>query len=107
MGVSETTERVPVHTDADGVIRVGGTRVTLDTIVATFDAGATAEEIVQQYPSVALADVSSVIAYYLRHQTDLEPYLTERRQQSAEVRELNEKRFDPSGIRARLLGRRS
>lgn len=55
-------ERVPIQTDADGVIRVGGTRVTLDTVIAAFDAGATAEEIAQQYPSVALADIYLVIA---------------------------------------------
>ena len=30
---AETIERVPIHTDADGVVRVAGTRVTLDTIV--------------------------------------------------------------------------
>jgi hypothetical protein len=34
---AETIERVPIHTDADGVVRVAGTRVTLDTIVAAFD----------------------------------------------------------------------
>jgi uncharacterized protein (DUF433 family) len=62
-------ERVPIEPDADGMIRVGGTRVTLDTVVAAFDAVATAEEIVQQDPSVTLADVYSVIGYYLRHQT--------------------------------------
>jgi hypothetical protein len=49
--------RAPIRTDADGVIRVDGTRVTLDTVVATFDAGATPEEIVQQYPSVALPHI--------------------------------------------------
>ena len=48
MNSAETIERVPIHTDADGVVRVAGTRVTLDTIVAAFDAGATAEEIAQQ-----------------------------------------------------------
>ena len=42
-------EPVAIETDADGVIRVGGTRVTLDTLIAAFDAGATAEEIAQQY----------------------------------------------------------
>jgi uncharacterized protein (DUF433 family) len=51
-----------VHTDADGAVRVAGTRVTLDTIVAAFDAGATAEEIAQHYSSISLADVYSVIA---------------------------------------------
>ena len=37
MNSAETIERVPIHTDADGVVRVAGTRVTLDTIVAAFD----------------------------------------------------------------------
>lgn len=106
MNPADTTERVPVHTDADGVIRVGGTRITLDTLVAAFDAGATAEEIVQQYPSVALADVYSVIAYYLRHQSEIRAYVTRRQDQAAEVREENERRFDPSGVRDRLLARR-
>jgi hypothetical protein len=40
---AEAIERVPIHTDVDGVVRVAGTRVTLDTMVAAFDAGATAE----------------------------------------------------------------
>jgi len=103
---ADTTERVPVHTDADGVIRISGTRVTLDTLVAAFDAGATAEEMVQQYPSVALADAYSVIAYYLRHQSEIREYITRRQHQAAGVREENERRFDPSGVRDRLLARR-
>jgi uncharacterized protein (DUF433 family) len=99
-------ERVPIETDADGVIRVGGTRVTLDTLVAAFDAGATAEEIAQQYPSVILADIYSVIAYYLRHQPDVRMYLSERQRQAASAREENERRFNPAGVRDRLLARR-
>ncbi len=106
MNSTDTTERVPVHTDADDVVRVGGTRVTLDTLVAAFDAGATAEEIAQQYPSVGLADVYSVIAYYLHHQAEVQAYITERQQQAVRVREQNEQRFNPSGVRNRLLARR-
>lgn len=99
-------ERIPIKADADGVIRVGGTRVTLDTVVAAFDSGATAEEIVQQYPSLALADVYSVISYYLRHESEVRAYLAERQREAAQVREENERRFDPTGIRDRLLARR-
>ena len=106
MGPIDATERIPVHADADDVIRIGGTRVTLDTVVAAFDAGATAEEIVQQYPAVALADAYSVIAYYLRHRPEVEKYLERRRDHAAEVRTENERRFDPSGVRDRLLARR-
>lgn len=104
--MNPTTERVPIHTDADGLIRVGETRVTLDTVVAAFDTGATAEEIVQQYPSLALADVYSVIASYLRHRADVQAYLTERHRQAAQVRDENERCFDPSDVRERLLSRR-
>ena len=102
----DITEQVPIRTDSDGVVRVGDTRVTLDSLVAAFDAGATAEEIVQQYPSVALADVYSVIAYYLRHLATVRAYLVDRERQAAQVRGENERRFDPSGVRDRLLARR-
>jgi uncharacterized protein (DUF433 family) len=103
---TETIERIPVQTDGDGVIRVGGTRVTLDTLVSTFETGATAEEIVQQYPSLALADVYAVIAYYLRHRTDVDAYVARRRSTAGQVRQENERRFDPAGLRDRLLARR-
>jgi len=100
-------EPIPLEMGADGVVRVGGTRVTLDTVVAAFREGATAEEIVYQYPSLNLADVYSVIAYYLQRCQDVEAYLRQRQQQRDEVREQNEARFDPRGIRDRLLARRA
>jgi len=101
------TRPVPLETDTDGVVRVGGTRVTLDTIVAAFREGATAEEIVYQYPSLSLADVYSVIGYYLEQRSAVEAYLRQRQQQRQQVREQNEARFDPRGIRDRLLARRA
>ena len=106
MTFSIETEPVPLEMDTDGVIRVGGTRVTLDTVVAAFNEGATAEEIVQQYPSLHLADVYSVISYYLRHSSEVEAYLRQRQQQRETVRKQNEARFDSSGIRERLISRR-
>lgn len=106
MELRVSPERVPIRSDADGVIRVGGTRVTLDTVVAAFDVGATAEEIVQQYRSLTSADVYSVIAYYLRHQSEVRAYLAQRQRQAVQVREENERRFDSIGVRERLLARR-
>ncbi len=105
--VIEQTEQVPLAAGSDGLIRVAGTRVTLDTIAAAFERGATAEEIVQQYPVLPLADVYSVIGYLLRHQPEVAAYLAERGKQRTAVRRENERRFDPAGIRARLLARRS
>ena len=102
-----TTETIPLKMDADGVVRVGNTRVTLDTIVMGFVEGATAEEIAQQYPSVSLADVYYTIGYYLRRRPEIEAYLSRRRQQAEQVRQQNESRFDPVGVRERLLARRA
>lgn len=99
------TEVVPLVSDVDGVIRIGATRVTLDAIVASFLDGATAEEIVYQYSSLELHDVYSVIAYYLRQRAEVEEYLRQRRDLAAVVREQDETRFDPVGVRDRLLAR--
>lgn len=71
-----TTVPIPLETDADGVVRAGGTRVTLDTIVTAFEDGATAEEIVYQYPSLNLADIYSVLGYYLQHRPEVDAYLS-------------------------------
>jgi uncharacterized protein (DUF433 family) len=88
-------------------MRIGNTRVTLDTVIASFADGATAEEIAQQYPSLLLADVYSVIGYYLRHAAEVGAYLQQRRVQRDAVRQQNEARFDPHGVRERLLARRA
>lgn len=107
MSLAVVAEPAPLTPDQDGVMRVGATRVTLATIVAAFHEGATAETIVQQYPSLALADVYAVIGYYLRHQADVDAYLAEQQVEADQVRQQNEARFNPVGVRARLLARRT
>jgi len=106
VAIAITAEAVPLHEDAHGVVRVSGTRVTLDSVIAVFKAGATAEEIVQQYPTLPLADVYAVIAYYLKHTDEVEAYLKKRHRFAEKIRRENEKRFDPQGIRQRLLSRK-
>jgi hypothetical protein len=75
--------------------------------VRAFCDGATAEEIVQRYPSFSLADVYHVIGYYLRRTSEIEGYLQARKVSAEALRRQNEARFDPEGVRARLLDRRS
>ena len=98
---------VPLRIDVDGVVRIAKTRVTLDTFVAAFREGATAEEMVHQYPSLYLVDVYSVIAYYLANRPGVETYLKEHERLGVEVRRENEARFEPHGVRDRLLARRA
>ena len=96
---------VPLALDGDGVVRIGGTRVTLETIVDAFKRGATAEEIAQQYPTVALSDVYSVLGYYLHQREEVEAYLGERTARSEAIRSEIESEFDQIGIRDRLVRR--
>ncbi len=101
------TEKIPLTNDRDGVVRVGNTRVTLDTLVSAFNQGATAEDIAHRYSALDLADVYAVISYYLRRRADVEKYLRERQAQARTLRKQNEARFDPHGVRDRLLARRA
>ncbi len=100
-------EALPLQSDADGVIRVGGTRVTLDTVVYAFEQGSTAEEIVQRYPSLDLGDVYIIIGYYLQNQVSISAYIQERQKRAERVKQDNIKRSQQQTIRTRLLARRA
>ena len=93
--------------DTDGVARIAKTRVTLDTVILAFEQGATAEEIAYRYPILKLSDVYSAIGFYLNHQDDVAIYLQQRQQQAKEIRILNEQKFNPKTLYARLLARRA
>ncbi len=107
MTLPSSTETIQMRTDVNGVVRLSNTRVTLDTVIAAFWGGATAEEIVHQYPSLDLADVYAAIAYYLRNRTEVDAYLKRRAQTRAKIRTSNQRRYDESGIRERLMRRRA
>ena len=109
MALLETlvAEPAPFQTDDDGVIRVGGTRVTLDTVIGAFNNGCAAEEIALKYPSLKLKNIYATITYYLWHEDEVDGYLKHRRQFVDEARRENEARFPSQGVRERLLARRS
>ena len=97
---------VPPRADARGVLRIGETRVTLDTAVYAFNQGASPEEIVLSYPALALADVYAVINYYLYNRAEVDAYLRGREDEAARLRSENERRSPQEGIRERQLARR-
>ena len=103
--VTGPTESIPLKVSNE-VVYISNTRVTLDSVVDAFSEGATPEEIAYQYPSLELADVYAVVGYYLHHRTELDNLLEHQRQRALSVRQQNESRFPPTGIRARLLARR-
>lgn len=81
------TQIVPLTQDADGTVRVTGTRVTLDTIVLAFKRGNTAEQIQDSFPSLTLSQIYGVIAWYIDHQDEAEEYLKERQTEADAIRE--------------------
>jgi uncharacterized protein (DUF433 family) len=105
LGFALRKELVPIETDINGTVRVTGSRVTLDSIVAAFNTGATAEEIACQFPTLKLADIYAIITYYLRQQKEVDAYLLKRRKASKEIRQTNLSRFGMIGMRERLLTR--
>ncbi|MFO1429554.1 MAG: DUF433 domain-containing protein [Candidatus Competibacteraceae bacterium] len=69
-----------VHIDEYGVMRIGNTRVMLDSIVASFEQGYSPETIQQQYPALTLEEVYGAIAWYLANAGEVAQYL--KRQQA-------------------------
>ena len=101
------TETMPIRMNVDGVALVGDTRVTLETVLAVFNRGATPEEIVMQYPALSLSNVYLVIGYYLQHRDDVDDYIRTQQAQSEQVRREIAARSDFSDIRERMLARRA
>ncbi len=98
---------VPLRADADGTIRVVGTRLTLDTIVTAYRDGAAPEEIVNRFPDLSLPDAYAVVGYYLRYQREVEAYLDERRHAAEAIRREIEANCPPKFSRDQLLARRA
>ena len=97
---------VPLFDDGEGGLRVNGTRVLLERIVHAFEDGATPEGIVQSYDNLQLADVYAVLAWYLRHKTEVEEHLRKRVATADAIRQTIEaKQPDRAALRARLTAR--
>jgi uncharacterized protein (DUF433 family) len=105
----EETISTPLFVTELGTIRVKGSRVSLDSIVHHFKLGATAEQIVQSFPSLSLGDVYSSIAYYLTHRQEIEEYLQQQETAADALQEQLESNPDYQAeiaeLRARILGR--
>ena len=96
---------IPLSSELDGVIRVGNTRVTLETVVHEFKNGSTAEEIVYQYPVLDLADVYAVISFYLKNQAAVESYLLSSNVAAESIQLMVQQQFPATDLRQRLLDR--
>ena len=64
-----------VWADAQGALRVGETRVSLDSVLAGFFRGDAPETIQRCYPALSLEAVYGAIAHYLANRQEVDAYL--------------------------------
>jgi uncharacterized protein (DUF433 family) len=101
------TLTVPLRREEDGTIRIGSTRVTLDTLIAVFNQGATPEAIVQRFPILDLKAVYAVATYYLQNRAEVDAYLRQRELEADALRREIETKLNSGPLRERLLVRRA
>ena len=54
---------------------VAGTRISLDSVVYSFNRGDSPEAIQEDFPALKRAQIYGAIAFYLDHQTEIDEYL--------------------------------
>ena len=78
----------------EGVYRVAGTRVSLDSIVYAFISGQSAESIAQSLPVLTLEQVYGAITFFLAHREEIDRYL-EAQEQDYEAKRTASRAVDP------------
>lgn len=83
----KTIQTVPITFWKDGTIRIKGTRLLLDMIVEAHNRGDCPEEIFEAFPSenYTVADIYSIISYYLSHKAKIDKHLAQRTQKAQAV----------------------
>lgn len=71
------TDDVPLHETSDGNVRVIGSRVTMHTIVGRFNEGDTPEDIHEGFPTISIAQINAIIAWYLKNQDEVDEWISE------------------------------
>ena len=79
---------------SDGVYRVAGTRVSLDSIVYAFVSGQSAESIAQSFPVLTHEQVYAAITFYLAHREEIDRHL-EAQEQDYEAKRTAARAEDP------------
>ena len=96
---------LPLDVSEKGVVYIRGSRVPIDFIIYDYLEGATAEDVVQNYPSLQLSDIHAVLSYYLSHKQDVIAYLLEQEKLAEMTYQQLEQQSNQKELRQRLLAR--
>lgn len=97
----------PVRLDDGGGLKVGKTRVSLDSVVYAYNRGETAAEIQYAFDTLSLAEIHAAIAYYLHNKAAVDEYLKQQEIRYERMRAEHEAQFPPKITREMLLARKN
>src|SRR5205814_1719576 len=97
---------VPLYTTEQGVVRIKGHRIGLDLIVHAFQRGITAEEMVEDWPTLDLEEVYAILAFYLYNRVEVNAYLDDLEREADEIQRKIEASQHPNMLRERLKAER-
>lgn len=86
-----------------GVLRIGRTRVSLDSLVYRFLDGDSPEGIQRQFPALSLEQVYGATTYYLANRKEVDQYLEHERQFADELQRELERNPSPVVERLRAI----
>lgn len=93
--------------DADGYIHMTGHRIGLADVVYFYNAGYSAEALLDVFPTLPLAVVHKVIAYYLEHRADVDAYVAACDAEMERQREAAPRGPDAAELRRRLAAKQA
>ncbi|MEM7111439.1 MAG: DUF433 domain-containing protein [Chloroflexota bacterium] len=97
---------IPLEKNDQGVIRVTGTRVSLDSILnAYYNEGATPEEIVMRFPTCSIENIYTIISWALNHTDFVTNYLASQNATRQQLEREIKQSYPSSGLRERLIAR--
>jgi uncharacterized protein (DUF433 family) len=88
--------------DATGEICLSGHRIGLFHVVHYYNEGYSAEMLVCQYPTLPLALIHKVIAFYLENKAEVDVYVAEYQSSLDQQRAANPSRLPLAALRERL-----
>ena len=99
MGQQEIRQNTPLILGDYGTIRIKGSRVSLEVIIRQFKQGATAEQLLEDFPSLTLRDIYGAIYYYLDNTEAVEDYMRQQEDSAAEMRAFLDSHLDSATLR--------
>jgi uncharacterized protein (DUF433 family) len=79
---------VGIRVDKDGRLRVGNSRVLVEGILILYRSGETAEQLLENFPTMAPEDLFATLAYYLRHRPEMDAWIDEVERETERVIEM-------------------